>query len=561
MVFKFVANHLFVAGRGRVSPFKAFVTRNVNFASLTIPTRKVLIPTKLDAEAKKILEENNYEVVMDDKTPIAELIAANPDAFAMIVRSEKITSAIMSQMKNLKVIVRAGAGFDTIDTKSARKQGIDVMNTPGANANAVAEEVIAMTLAAFRHVIPADITTRAGKWEKSKYMGRELTGKTVGILGLGNIGNLIVQRMSGFKCKMLAYDPFVSASKAENMGVKLASVEEIFANSDIITLHIPENDKTRKMVNEKLLMSMKDGAVLINCAREGVVDEDAIRKVKKSGKKMMYCTDVYVKDEAGDKPVKDIADIMLPHLGANTNEANLMAAMRAASQIVEYVEQGVSTYIVNRALPAGMNPAYQKLAFYMGQVALAWTAGNPHTIETSVYGELHQYSKYILPPMVLGMSKEFDPTWGYQDCLTHLQKQGIILNDREVDDQKGYGSSMTVDLLSGSAQKNYNKTSIRGTITEGVAMIARIDDFDSVYFNPIGYSLLVRYPDRPGQLARITKLVSKSHVNILDIRCPQNKAGKSLAVLSMDGMLTKEVIEEIEDITDSDRCVQLHIKA
>lgn len=561
MALKNFANQLRIAGarqtRNLVSPSSQFQLQRA-FGALSLPSKKVLIPTRLDQAAATILEQNGYEVVMDPDTPIEKLAKDHPDSFALIVRSEKVTTEIMSSMANLKVVVRAGAGYNTIDIKGARKLGIDVMNTPGANANAVAEEVIAMALAAFRHVIPADISTRAGKWEKKKYLGREIYGKTVGILGLGNIGQLIVQRLKGFNCSILAHDPFVSATKAENMGVKVSSVEDIFANSDIITLHIPANDQTKKMVNEKLIGMMKPGAVLINCARQEVVDEDALRKLK-AEKKIMYCTDVYLKDEAGDKPIKDVADIMLPHLGANTEEANLLAATRAASQIVSYVDQGVSGFIVNRSTPPGLEPVYQRLAFYLGKVAQAWSSEPPHTIETSIYGDIHQYGKYILPPIVLGMSRDFDPTWAYDDAKVYLEKQGIKLNDREVDDAKGYGSSITVDVLSGSREK-YKKVSIRGSITEGNPVIARIDDFDGIYLNPIGFTLMVRYPDRPGQLARITKWISKSHVNILDIRCPQNKSGKSLAVLTLERPLDAETVQEIEDLTDADKCVQMHIK-
>lgn len=564
MALKLVSNQLRLASRGKTTKlfslpaYKAFASQTANL-SLAIPSRKVLVPTRLNVAAKELLEANDYEVVMDPDTPIADLVAAHPDSFAMIVRSEKVDKELMKSLKNLKIVVRAGAGFNTIDIKAARKQGVDVMNTPGANANAVAEEVVAMALASFRHVIPADISTRGGKWEKKKFMGRELTNKKVGILGLGNIGQLIVKRIKGFECEILAFDPFVSSAKADSMGVELSTVERIFAECDVITLHIPENDSTRKMVSTKLFTSMKEGAVLVNCARQGVVDEDALREVKKSGKNISYCTDVYVKDEAGDKPVKDIADIMLPHIGANTNEANLMAATRAASQIVEYVDKGVSSYIVNRATPQGLDPLYQKLSYYIGKTAYTWADKQPHSLETSIYGDIHQYSKYILPPVVLGMSAEFDNTWGYEECVSHLEKQHIKLIDRDVDDSKGYGESVTVDLLSGADQA-WSKVSIRGTITEGIPMISRIDDFDGVYFNPIGYSLMVRYPDRAGQLARITKELSKSHVNILDIRCPQNKAGKSLAVLTLDGKVSEDVMKEIEDITDADRCVQMHIK-
>ncbi|MBO5763354.1 MAG: phosphoglycerate dehydrogenase, partial [Lentisphaeria bacterium] len=215
--------------------------------------RKVLIPTKLDKFAAELLAQNNYEVILDPSTPLLEQAAAHPDAEVMIVRSEAVTPEVIDALPKLKLVVRAGAGYNTIDTKYARKKNIDVMNTPGANSNAVAEEVIALILAAYRHVIPADISTRAGNWEKSKFMGRELTGKTVGIIGLGNIGKLLVQHLSGFDVTILGYDPMLSPAAAEKLNVKLATVEEIFQQCDIVSLHIPENNETRGMVNRALL--------------------------------------------------------------------------------------------------------------------------------------------------------------------------------------------------------------------------------------------------------------------------------------------------------------------
>ena len=303
--------------------------------------RKVLIPTKLDKFAAQLLTERGYQVVLDGATPLADLIKANSDAEVLIVRSEKITPEIIDQLPQLKLIVRAGAGFNTIDIKYARKRDIDVMNTPGANSNAVAEEVIAMILASCRHLIPADISTRAGEWEKSKFMGRELTGKTVGILGLGNIGQLLVKRLAGFEVKILGYDPILSPALADKLGVELTNVDRIFAESDFVSLHIPENDETRGMVNRRLFDLMKPGATLINCARAGIVNEEDLRAVK-AEKKIIFCNDVYPKDAAGPKSVADVADIMLPHLGANTHEANFTAARRAAEQTIAYFEQGIT---------------------------------------------------------------------------------------------------------------------------------------------------------------------------------------------------------------------------
>jgi len=309
--------------------------------------KKVLIPTKLDKVAAELLISKNYNVVQDADTPLADLIAANSDAEVVIVRSEKITPAEIDALPNLKLVVRAGAGFNTIDTKYARQKNVDVMNTPGANSNGVAEEVVAMMLAASRHLVAADISTRAGLWEKKKFMGTEVTGKTVGILGLGHIGQLLVKRLSGFDVKVLAFDPVLTEERAKELGVELTTVERIFAESDYISLHIPENDATRGMINGKLFAMMKDGAMLINCARAGIINEADLRAAK-AEKKIVYCNDVYPKDEAGEKSIADVADLMLPHIGANTREANFVAARRSAEQTIAYFEEGATTWVVNK---------------------------------------------------------------------------------------------------------------------------------------------------------------------------------------------------------------------
>ena len=311
--------------------------------------KNILIPTKLDGISRELLTQAGYQVVQDSETELSACVASHPEAEALIVRSEKITPEIIDALPNLKLVVRAGAGYNTIDTKYARSKGIDVMNTPGANANGVAEEVFALALAAYRFVVPGDNTTRAGGWEKKKYLGREITGKTLGIVGLGNIGRLVAKHASGFDMKLLAYDPIVTADAAASCGVKLVDLETLFAESDIITLHLPENDATRGMVNASLLSKVKNGCMLINCARAGIINEEDLRALK-AEKNLLFCNDVYAADAAGPKSVADIADVMLPHLGANTKEANRNAAKRAAEQIIEYDGPGTSAdkYIVNK---------------------------------------------------------------------------------------------------------------------------------------------------------------------------------------------------------------------
>lgn len=515
--------------------------------------KKVLIPTKLEKTASEILTPKGYNVVQNSEKNIIELVKENPDTEALIVRSEKVTPEIIDLLPKLKLIIRAGAGFDNIDCKYARKKNIDVMNTPGANANAVAEEVIAMMLAASRFLIPADISTRAGDWEKKKFMGRELSGKTVGIIGLGNIGKLVVKRLAGFDIKFLVYDPLLSEDMAQQLRVNISKLETIFEQSDFITLHVPQTTETKGMVNQKLLSKMKKGATLINCARAGIVNEDDLRALKKE-KNIIFCTDVYPKDEPGIKSCVDIADIMLPHLGASTYEANDTAARRAAEQLISYFEKGINTFVVNKGLPDDLDPKYQELAFALAKLARAYLGESiqPHQIETSFYGGLNKFAKWLLPPIVASFQPDFEDYPDSSDAENFLKERGILYKNREVDNEKNYGEAMTIDLFEGG--KNLSKVSVRGTITENNLMISRINDFDKLYLEPSGYNLFAEYADKPGMLGKIAGILGENNINIIDIRAPQNiEKNCALSVVKTNMPVSPELCDEITKKTGAEK--------
>jgi D-3-phosphoglycerate dehydrogenase len=511
--------------------------------------KKVLIPTKLDGVAADILKKHGgYEVIQDSKTPLDQLIAANPDTYALIVRSEKIPAGILDALPSLKVVVRAGAGFDNIDIKHARKNGVDVMNTPGANSNGVAEEVIALMLADARHIIKADTTTRAGGWEKKSLMGSEITGKTVGIIGLGHIGRLVAKHLKGFDCRLLGYDPLVNSDRVKDMGIEPATVEEIFAQSDYVTLHIPLVDSTRGFANAKLLGLMKKGATLINCARSGIVDDNAFRAIK-AEKGLRYLNDVYPKDEAGPKPIADIADIMMPHLGANTNEANHNAAQRAAEELIGLDEKGDMSCVVNRDIPVGLERAYCELAYNLARLVrqLSGESSPIKTIETSFYGELKPFAKWLIVSVLSGIWKDFDRYNDYKAAVKFLADMGIDLVNREADEEKGYGNSITVDLTVEAPDKALVRYSVRGTVTEGVQTVSRIDEFDRLYFEPKGATLFCLYDDRPGVIASIARKLADAGINIEDMRNPHNaKSHRSLAIFRLDQKVSDDLVKVIK---------------
>jgi len=525
--------------------------------------KKVIIPTKLDPICKKMLEDNgNYTVFQEEGADLFALAAEHSDAYAFVVRSEKITPEVIDAYPNLGVVIRAGAGYNTIDTDYARSKGIDVMNTPGANSNAVAEEVLALMMAHARHLIPADASCRSGLWEKSKFMGGEITGKTLGILGLGHIGQLLVKRASGFEMTIIGFDPVLSKEKAAAMGVELvASVEDVFSRADYISLHIPENDHTRGMINASLFDVMKPGAVIVNCARAGVLNEDDLRTAKAS-KDIYYLNDVYPKDEAGDKPVAEIADIMLPHLGASTREANSNAAQFAARQLIEFDEKGITHAIVNRDTPVGLDVEFSDLAYTLTRFCHAGFRSNQRLklAETSAYGGLKPFANWLVVPIVCAIDEHFSRSLDWKGAERYLSEQGIDYVCREVDDQKAYENSITIDLTASGDNGDMHHASVRGTVTEGNMMISRINNFDKLYIEPSGNMCCFIYDDRPGVLAEISTRLASAGINIDDVRNPHSDCGKkSIALMKVNQAVPCEVIAEIEKEIDASVAFQVDL--
>lgn len=510
--------------------------------------KKVLIPTQLNTVAAEVLTANGrYEVVQDDSGDVGALAAKHPDAYALIVRSEKVTSAIIDALPKLKLIVRAGAGHNTIDAKYARKRNVDVMTTPGANANAVAEEVVAMMLADARHVIQADSSCRAGAWEKTAFMGRELAGKTIGIIGLGNIGRLVARRFAGFEMKMIGYDPVISREKAEEMNIELTDLDTLFSTADYVTLHIPENDETKGMINEKYLSQMKKGATLVNCARAGILDEKALKKVR-GEKGIRFLNDVYPQDEEGPKNVADLADIMLPHLGASTTEANTRAARRAAEEIIEYDQKGVTSFIVNRDIPVGLDETYCELANMLARLcrSLIGKDAKLRQIETSFYGSLEPFADWLLVPIVAALSEDVGASMDPKAARQYLAEMGIDYTNRPTDPTKGYLNSITVDMTASVDREALRHFSVRGTVAEGIVMVARINEFDKLYFEPKGHSVLFLYDDRPGVLGAIGVGLAAAGINIEDVRNPHDtKTNRSLAIMKVNNRVPDVVLSQI----------------
>ncbi|RME16868.1 MAG: phosphoglycerate dehydrogenase [Alphaproteobacteria bacterium] len=335
---------------------------------------KVLVSDKLSETAVQIFRDRGIEVdflpdVGKDKEKLIEIIG---EYDGLAIRSAtKVTEKVLAAAKNLKVIGRAGIGVDNVDIPAASQRGVIVMNTPFGNSITTAEHAIALMMAVARQIPAADASTQAGKWEKSKFMGVELTGKTLGVIGAGNIGGIVCDRARGLKMKVIAYDPFLSEERAAQLGVEKVDLDELLGRADFITLHVPLTDKTRNILSAENIAKTKKGVRIINCARGGLVDEEALAEAIRSGHVAGAGFDVFAVEPATDSPLFGLPNVVCtPHLGASTREAQENVALQVAEQISDYLLTGAVTNALNMpsvtAEEARVMGPWIKLAGHLG---------------------------------------------------------------------------------------------------------------------------------------------------------------------------------------------------
>jgi len=310
---------------------------------------KVFIADKTDKICQEILKSRGIEPIYKPGLSPEELKKELQDVDGLIVRSAtKVTADIIENAKKLKAVVRAGSGVDTIDVKACTAKNIVVMNTPYGNIVSTAEHAIALMFALARKIPQANTSTHAGKWEKNKFEGVELTGKTLGIVGCGNVGSIVADRAKGLKMNVIVYDPALSQEKANAMGVKIVTLDELYAQSDFITFHVTLNDKTKGMVNKETISKMKKGVMIINCSRGAIFVEEDVKEAVLNGHVAGLAVDVYAKEPATEHIFFGVENIIAtPHIAASTKDAQIAVARQAAEQIADYLLTGKKTHSVN----------------------------------------------------------------------------------------------------------------------------------------------------------------------------------------------------------------------
>src|SRR3954462_12096586 len=353
---------------------------------------KILVAEPLAAAAADVLrQEAGWEIIQADPKTYGEHLA---DCDALLVRSAvKVTKEVLQRAPKLRVIGRAGVGVDNVDLPAATDAGVLVMNTPGGNAVSVAEHTLALMLSMARSIPQANASTKAGKWEKKKFLGNELRGKTLGIVGLGSIGREVVRRAKPFEMRIVAYDPYVSPQTARDLGVELIALPDLYRASDYITLHVSLTPETEHMLNAQAFASMKPGARIVNCARGELIDVQALQQALENGQIAGAGMDVFKKEPPGELPVFSLDGIVAtPHIAGSTEEAQEIVGIRIVEQLIEYLKTGVALNAVN--MPAMTAEQYHALRPYvtlaerMGLFLSHIATGNAHTIRFFYYGRL-----------------------------------------------------------------------------------------------------------------------------------------------------------------------------
>jgi D-3-phosphoglycerate dehydrogenase len=527
---------------------------------------KILVSDNLSEKGVDILKEAGFQVDVKTGMSPEELKACIGQYHGIVIRSAtKLTSDVIDAAGNLRVIGRAGSGLDNVDKPAASKKGIVVMNTPGGNTITTAEHTVSLMVSLARNIPQATSSMKEGKWEKKKFKGVELYGKTLGVVGLGQIGAQVAKRAQGLEMNVLAYDPFLSDDKASEMGVEKLSIQEIFRRADFITFHTPLTDETRNLVNKKSIKSMKDGVRLINCARGGIINEDDLYEALKSGKVAGAALDVFIKEPTtSDEKLLELDNLICsPHLGASTDEAQINVAVAVAEQIADYLKHGTIRNAVNfPSIPKEEVPKlspYIRLAEGLGNFA-AQVFGKGLTEVKIEYGGDAADLKHE-PVTIAAIKGVLDPilqeTVNFVNAPFIAKERGIETKVTTSSEAGDYHSIVTLTLMDKEKTMSFSGT-LYGRKDPRIVMV---DNFP-VEILPEGDILIVYNNDKPGVIGSIGTLLAEHGINIAWMHFGRKSAGGlAISVVAVDTRLSDEILDKLRALPNILSARQVHLSS
>ncbi len=511
---------------------------------------RVLVSDKLSKTAVQIFADRGIEV--DFKPELGKdkeaLLAAIGAYDGLAIRSAtKVTAKLIGAADKLRVIGRAGIGVDNVDVPAASQRGIIVMNTPFGNSITTAEHAIAMMFAVARQLPAADASTQAGKWEKNRFMGAEITAKTLGIIGCGNIGSIVADRAMGLKMKVIAYDPFLTDERAMQLGVDKVELDELFRRADFITLHTPLTEKTRNIIDAAGIAKMKDGVVIINCARGGLVVEEDLAAALKSGKVGGAGIDVFVTEPAESSPLFGLPNVVCtPHLGAATTEAQENVAIQVAEQMSDYLVSGAVTNALNMpsisAEEAPRLKPFVQLAENIGSFAGQLTETTILGVSVEYAGDVAEMNtKALTSAMLAGLLRPMLTEVNMVNAPIVARERGIAVDEVRQSQRGAYGTYVRLTVKTQRQER-----SVAGTVfSDGRPRIIQIKGIDlEAAFAPS--MLYITNSDKPGFIGRLGTLLGKDGVNIANFNLGRSAPGAdAISLIEVDGPISDAVLEEV----------------
>ncbi|MCJ7872539.1 phosphoglycerate dehydrogenase [Marinovum sp. 2_MG-2023] len=513
---------------------------------------RVLISDKLSEAAVQIFRDRGIDVDFQpdlgkDKDKLAEVIGQY-DGLA-IRSATKVTEKILENATNLKVIGRAGIGTDNIDKPAASKKGVIVMNTPFGNMITTAEHAIAMMFAVARQIPEASASTHAGKWEKSKFMGVELTNKTLGVIGAGNIGGIVCDRAQGLKMKVVAYDPYLSQDKADKIGVEKVELDELLARADFITLHVPLTDSTRNILSRENIAKTKKGVRIINCARGGLVDEEALADALKSGHVAGAAFDVFTEEPAKENPLFNLPNVVCtPHLGAATTEAQENVALQVAEQMSNYLLTGAVENALNMpsvtAEEAKVMGPWVKLAGHLGAFIGQMTDDPIKAINILYDGSVAEMNLAALNcAAIAGIIKPSNAEVNMVSAPVVAEERGIKISTTNQHKSGAFDGYVKVTVVTETRER-----SIAGTVfSDGKPRFIQIKGIN-IDAEIGSHMLYTTNEDMPGIIGTLGKTLGENSVNIANFTLGRHdKGGEAIALLYVDDVVPAPVLNKLKE--------------
>ncbi len=519
---------------------------------------RVLITDPISEKGIELLvREPDIEVDNQPDISYEELLEVVGNYDSIITRSRTpITKELIDRAENLKVIGRAGVGVDNVDIESASMKGILVINTPGANTIGATELTISHILNVVRNMHMAHQSLLEGRWDRKKFMGRELYGKVLGIIGLGNIGSQVAIRAKAFGMKVLAYDPYIPKEKAEKLGVRLLeNLHELLKQVDVLTIHTPLTHETKNMITKREFELMKDGAVLINCARGGIVSDDDLIHALEKGKLSGVGLDVFSKEPPNYEFIerlKRFPNVSLsPHIGANTYESQENVAVIITQQVIKALRGLTVEYVVNAPFPdlsvLTLIKPHLDLAEKMGKFLVQWSEEGIREVHVEVRGDIAQHFHPVSSAVLMGMLREIvDFPVNIINAFYVAKDRGIKVEELTSEETEDFKHYIKVVVKSDSSEKV-----MVGSLLEGhIPRIFQIDGY-RVDVEPEGIMLLFENKDVPGVIGKIGSILGRAGVNIAGFRLGREKRGGiALGILNLDDPVPQEVMEEIKKLPE-----------